>query len=138
MSTKARVPAWQLWTEKEWLEQIRKLAGTLGWLCYHPHQSKFSEPGFPDLTLVRERVVFAELKRHGAAAKLSPRQEVWRDRLLDAGAEWYCWRPGDADDVVRILGRRQPGRGGCSDTMQATRSDASTSAIGNAGKGVTA
>lgn len=102
-----RAPAWQSWTEKEWLEQIRKLAGQLGWLCYHPHQSQRSEPGFPDLTLVRERVVFVELKRQQAAAKLSPHQELWRDRLLAAGAEWYLWRPADADDVIRILGKRR-------------------------------
>lgn len=103
---KARAPAWQSWTEKEWLEQIRKLATMLGWLTYHPHQSMRSEPGFPDLTLVRDRVIFVELKRHAASAKLSPHQELWRDRLQSAGAEWYLWRPGDADDAIRILGRK--------------------------------
>lgn len=106
-TTKARAPAWTLWTEKEWLEQVRKLAAQLGWLTYHPHQSMRSEPGFPDLTLVRERVIFAELKRHAASAKLSPHQEFWRGRLLAAGAEYYLWRPGDADQLVRILGRRK-------------------------------
>lgn len=107
MSTTTRTPAWTLWTEKQWLEQVRKLATQLGWMTYHPHQSKFSEPGFPDLTLVRERVVFVELKRHATTAKLSPHQELWRDRLLNAGAEWYCWRPADADDIIRILGRKR-------------------------------
>lgn len=99
-------PAWQDITEKQWLEQVRKLASQLGWACYHPHQSKFSEPGYPDLTLVRERVVFAELKRHAASSKLSPHQIIWRDLLLAAGAEWYLWRPADAPQIVRILGRK--------------------------------
>lgn len=107
MTAQPRKPAWQEWTEKQWLEQVRKLAGQLGWLCYHPHQSKFSEPGYPDLTLVRERVVFVELKRHAPSAKLSPHQILWRDRLVEAGAEWYLWRPADADEIVRILGRKR-------------------------------
>ena len=107
MTIQQRIPAWQLWTEKQWLEQVRKLAGQLGWLTYHPNQSKFSEPGFPDLTLVRERVIFAELKRHAPSAKLSPHQILWRDRLLAAGAEHYVWRPADADQIIRILGRKR-------------------------------
>lgn len=105
--TVTRMPAWQSWTEKQWLEQVRKTATMLGWLTYHPHQSMRSEPGFPDLTLVRERVVFVELKRHATAAKLSPHQEQWRDALTRAGAEYYLWRPADADEVVRTLGRKR-------------------------------
>jgi hypothetical protein len=95
------------WSEAVWLAHLRALATTLGWLVYHTHNSQRSASGFPDLTLVRERVVFVELKRQDKAAKLSPAQEVWRDRLLAAGAEWYCWRPMDADDAISILGRRQ-------------------------------
>lgn len=107
MTATARKPAWQDWTEKQWMEEVRKLANQLGWLTYHPHRSERSQPGFPDLTLVRERVIFAELKRHDASAKLSPHQVIWRDRLLAAGAEWYLWRPAQADEIIRILGKRK-------------------------------
>jgi hypothetical protein len=101
-----RVPAWQLWTEKQWMEEVRKLANQLGWLTFHPHHSQRSQPGFPDLTLVRDRVIFAELKRHHASAKLSPHQRIWRDRLILAGAEYYEWRPAQAQDIARILSKR--------------------------------
>lgn len=95
------------WTEAVWQAQLRLLAKTLGWLVYHPHRSERSTSGFPDLTLVRERVVFVELKRQHKAAQLRPDQELWRDRLLAAGAEWYCWRPLDVDECMRVLGRRR-------------------------------
>ena len=107
MTTPTRIPAWQLWTEKQWLEEVRKMAHMLGWITYHPHQSMRSEPGFPDLVLCRERVLFVELKRHSPLAKLSLHQQLWRDRLLEAGAEHYVWRPGDADQIIRILGRKR-------------------------------
>jgi hypothetical protein len=67
--------------------------------------------GFPDLVLAREatparqgRIIYAELKG-GKYRKLEPEQEVWRDVLVGAGAEWYCWRPGDEDEILAILQR---------------------------------
>jgi len=60
--------------------------------------------GFPDLTLVRERIVFVELKAQGKY--LSAEQKMWRDWILDAGGEWYCWRPAQWFDgsIDTILG----------------------------------
>jgi hypothetical protein len=49
--------------------------------------------GFPDLTLVRERIVFVELKAEGKY--LAAEQKEWRDAILAAGGEWYCWKPKD-------------------------------------------
>src|SRR4030067_717817 len=49
--------------------------------------------GFPDLVLVRDRIVFAELKsekRH-----MSEEQLAWASRITKAGGETYCWRPSD-------------------------------------------
>ena len=48
--------------------------------------------GFPDLVLVRERIIFAELKV--GKNKLSAAQEAWRDAILTAGGNWYEWREG--------------------------------------------
>ncbi len=91
-------------TEKQWLEQVRTLAKLFGWLTYHPHQSMRSEPGYPDLTLIRERLVFVELKTE--RGKLSEHQEKWRDACLRAGAEWYCWKPADLELAAAVLRRR--------------------------------
>lgn len=62
--------------------------------------------GFPDLTLVRERIVFVELKAKGKY--LSTSQQMWRDWLLEAGGEWYCWKPtqwfdGSIDAILGAL-----------------------------------
>jgi hypothetical protein len=63
--------------------------------------------GFPDLVLVRERVVYAELKMPGR--KLEPAQTVWQAKLLGAGQEYYVWEPGDLDDhMKRVLAERRP------------------------------
>lgn len=57
--------------------------------------------GFPDLVLVRDRLIFAELKT--TVGRLSPEQVKWRDALIDAGQDWYCWRPDDLPTITRIL-----------------------------------
>lgn len=62
--------------------------------------------GWPDLVLVRERIVFAELKIHPPTVKrgrLEPDQEEWRARLVAAGAEWHLWRPADRDAIAEVL-----------------------------------
>jgi hypothetical protein len=88
-------------TEGMLQRQVLQLARLRGWLAYHPLDSRGSEPGFPDLVLVRERVVFAELK--SATGRLSQAQRTWLDRLTAAGAECYCWRPSDWDQITEVL-----------------------------------
>lgn len=59
--------------------------------------------GFPDLCMVRERVVFMELKVR--YRQLKPEQEIWRDRILASGTEWYLIteKEWDGGEVERIL-----------------------------------
>ena len=90
-------------SEKQFGGQLEQLCKILGWRYYHTHNSRFSAPGYPDYTLVRERVVFAELKIQAKRSKLSPTQIEWRDALLEAKQEWYLWRPRDMDDIAEIL-----------------------------------
>ena len=55
---------------------VIELAELHGWRVYHTHDSRRSQPGFPDLTLVRRyRLIFAELKREGG--KLTAEQTAW-------------------------------------------------------------
>lgn len=66
------------------------------------------DAGFPDLVLCRSGVVaYRELKVGRNA--LSPQQEVWRDKLLAAGADWAEWRPEQWDAIEAFLnaGRRR-------------------------------
>ena len=77
-----------------------------GWWAFHPYSAKRSAPGVPDLTLVRDRVIFAELKRD-RGGRLSPAQIGVHELLRAAGAEVYVWwLPRDLPEVARVLARR--------------------------------
>jgi VRR-NUC domain len=93
-------------TEKQWQRQVVDLAAQCGWRrTYHTYDSRRSASGWPDLVLVRERVVFAELKREGG--KLTAAQREWITALQRAGAETYVWVPSMLDEVAGVLtGRR--------------------------------
>jgi hypothetical protein len=95
-------------TERDWQRQVVQLAQQLGWRVYHTHDSRRSAEGFPDLVLVRDRVVFAELKREPrVAVPVTAEQREWLAAIDGAGCEAYLWRPSDLDDVARVLSRRR-------------------------------
>lgn len=95
-------------TEKQWQAEVVRAARLLGWTAYHTHDSRRSEPGWPDLALVRDRLVMAELKTD--TGRISPDQQRWLDLLDRAGIETYVWRPRDIDDVLAVLKRRRPSK----------------------------
>lgn len=89
-------------TEKAFQSKVVDLARLTGWHVFHPYDMRRSEPGWPDLTLVRgPRLVFAELKT--ATGKLSSPQIAVLGMLQRTAAEVYIWRPADMDDIVCIL-----------------------------------
>lgn len=99
--------------EARWQEQVIDVARLYGWRCAHfrtaQQGGRYMTPvaadgsGFPDLVLVRERIVYAELK--AAKGTLGLEQQRWRDALIAAGAEWHLWRPKHWDEVVSVLKR---------------------------------
>lgn len=92
-------------TERQWQTAIVRTAKQFGWVCYHPKYSIGSDPGYPDLTLVKPpRIIFAELKT--ATGKVSQHQQAWLDLLRDCdGVETYLWRAesDDLEDIAHIL-----------------------------------
>lgn len=88
-------------TEKQFESQIRDLAKTFGWFYYHTWRSIHSPAGFPDCVFVRERVVYAELKKEDGQP--TPEQYEWLVALTEAGEEVYLWRPGDFERIVEVL-----------------------------------
>jgi hypothetical protein len=91
-------------TERQLQTVVVAYAHTMGWKLYHTYDSRRSEPGFPDLAMLRgPRQVVAELKRQ----RLDPTREQWEwlDAFALAGAETYVWRPSDWRDgtIERIL-----------------------------------
>lgn len=111
-------------TEGNFQASVTQLAETLGWDWVHVERRTVSRTGrsgvprtyvetptkgtlgngWVDLLLVRERVVFAELK--GDGGRLEEDQKHVRDRLLSHSQEWYVWGPRDWDQVVAVLSRR--------------------------------
>lgn len=59
--------------------------------------------GFPDLVLVRNRVIFVELK--AAKGRLRDNQVEWMEALRDTGAWYEVWRPEDWRDgtIEKVL-----------------------------------
>lgn len=94
-------------SEAAWQSRVRYVARLYGWAVYHTHDSRRSDPGFPDLVIVRERVVVAELKTE--RGRVTPEQEAWLAAFRAAGVEAYVWRPSDWEDAVRVLAPRASG-----------------------------
>jgi hypothetical protein len=103
--------------EEQLQDAIIKGAHVLGWRVAHfrPAQARSGRwltpvaadgKGFPDLVLVRERVIFAELK--GDGGRVSAEQAEWLSNLARADAEVYLWTA-DAwrdESILRTLARR--------------------------------
>lgn len=94
-------------TEAKFQAQVSGLARVQGWLDYHTHDSRRSDPGFPDCVFVRgERVIFAELKREKGGVT-SPKQKAWLAALEATGAvEAYLWKPSDWPQITKVLSRK--------------------------------
>ncbi len=94
-------------TEKEWQQQVKDMASLMGFKrAYHTFDSRRSSSGFPDLVLVRDRIVYVELKRE--TGKLSPAQTEWLVALVKARGEVYVARPHDFDALAEVLRWRPP------------------------------
>lgn len=87
-------------------------------LHYHTHRSDRSVPGFPDSVFVGRAVLFRELKLH-RRSRVSADQQVWIQRLRDAGADagfWYGedYHSGLIDEQLRDASLRTGGGHGSS------------------------
>lgn len=95
--------------EKDWQRTVVDLAKQLGWITYHTYNSRRSTHGFPDLVLVRDRVIYLELKREQGG--LTDDQKTWMRKLRAAGAEAYVARPRDLQQLADVLATRTRGDG---------------------------
>lgn len=105
-------------SEDTWFEHIRRFAEGAGFdLGYHTHDSRRSDPGWPDgvfMHVNRNRLILLEAKREGG--KLSAGQVVWLDAMarfrdmLSAVNTWVARleiygavRPSDRDRLIATL-----------------------------------
>ncbi len=88
-------------TEKELQTAVIDACKLFGWAHYHTFNSRRSVAGFPDLVLVRDRIIFVELKSENG--RLTLEQQAWGDAIRDAGGNWLLIRPSDLDNLIEIL-----------------------------------
>lgn len=89
-------------SEADFQAQVVEYAALHGWRTWHVRDSRAQAmTDFPDLVLVRDRVLFRELKRVGGRA--TPGQKRALDQLRRAGADAELWCPTDWDLIVETL-----------------------------------
>lgn len=87
--------------EAELQEAVIDTAHTFGWLVAHFRPARTEKgwrtpvaadgKGFPDLVLVRDRILFVELKSE--KGRLSPDQALWQEWLTEGDGDHRVWRP---------------------------------------------
>lgn len=96
-------------SERDLQDMVLSVAKLGGWaLVYHTHDSRHSQPGWPDLVLAhptRNRILFVELKAQTGRVSLAQRR--WLLMLAAVGAEVGVWRPADRPAITRVLGAQQ-------------------------------
>ena len=107
----------QYQTEKGLQRAVVELALLNQWMVYHTDRSDRSEPGFPDLVLIRPPVVlFVENKtekgqlRKGlwnkSGKRWLPGQDDWAEALKACpGVLYFLLRPSMWDEIEEVLNR---------------------------------
>lgn len=91
-------------SEAGFMEAVRQFARLHGWKTYHTHDSRRSEPGFPDLVMVKpgHPVLFVELKT--ATGTLTWDQAAWlTDLRQTTGLRAEVWKPDMWQHITAIL-----------------------------------
>jgi hypothetical protein len=106
-------------SENQWERTLVSLARVNGWKVagFRTAQVggswqtpvRHDAKGWPDLVLVRDRVIFVELKTD--RGRVRPEQHWWIDVLEGAGQEVYVWRPSDWDEAVSVLRKDREWKG---------------------------
>lgn len=89
-------------TEAQFQQQIIDLAKLHGYtLIYHTHDSRRSQPGFPDLVLIGNgRALFRELKT--GTGRMTQAQFSWIAGMQMAKLNADVWRPADLESGLVI------------------------------------
>jgi len=90
---------WDAMSEKDLQSAVLEQMKWMGWLVYHTHDSRRSQPGFPDVVAVRgSRHMFVEFKRE--KGKIRTEQHQWLNQLADAHGEVYLVRPSTEEAFI--------------------------------------
>ena len=93
-------------SEKAYQDQIVQLAKANNWLVYHTYDSRRSEPGFPDLIMVKgRRLIVIEVKQQDDKTPKDRmlRQLDWIEALDGTTVTAFVARPSDWERVEKEL-----------------------------------
>jgi hypothetical protein len=89
-------------SEKAFMQQVIDLAHLQGFHTYHPHDSRRSAPGWPDVAIFGHgRFMLAEIKREKGYLSLDQRRVI--GQLRAAGVDVYVWKPSQWLEIVAEL-----------------------------------
>lgn len=89
-------------SEADFQRQITDLAELHGWRWWHVNDSRNQAmTDFPDLVLVRDRLLMREIKKYGG--KVTPGQQQALAQLRRAGVDAEAWFPNDWDLIEATL-----------------------------------
>jgi hypothetical protein len=99
-------------SEATFQKQVIQYARLMGWRSAHFRASLNARGkwqtavagdgvGFVDLVLVKDRVIFAELKTD--TGRIRPEQREWIEAINAAGGTAVVWRPSDWPQIQREL-----------------------------------
>jgi VRR-NUC domain. len=89
-------------SEKAFQARVVALAKMRGWWVQHQYDSRRSEPGWPDLALLRcGRFMLRELKAE--RGRMTEEQSNCLAMLVYAGVDAKVWRPSMWDTIVEEL-----------------------------------
>lgn len=95
-------------TEAAFQQRVTDLCDWLQIRWFHDTDSRRNRAGFPDLVLVGNRVLYAELKV--GRNRLTLEQAEWINALRNAGQEAVVWWPQQWDSVEAKLRALSPRR----------------------------
>jgi hypothetical protein len=85
-------------TERDFQRSVTDLCDWLHLDWWHPLNSRGMRPGWPDLVIVGNRILYRELKTESGV--ISAEQRHVGHQLGNAGADWAIWRPRDLRNGV--------------------------------------
>lgn len=93
-------------SERAWQQTVRDLLAAHSYTQYHTHDSRRSDPGFPDLIAANADGDILALELKTETGKVSAAQQEWLDLLNRGGVEARALRPSEIDWLIARLQRR--------------------------------
>lgn len=124
----------QAFADRAFVMSIIRLAKVNGWrvMSNWKREEEDGDPGFPSLTLIRDKVLFANLTHENGA--MEDAQIEWMMDIQRAGGECLVWTPVDIPIIEETLQRERAFVSKSGRTTRRDHSDIQAGGIGQPGE----